>query len=79
MQCWQCKSQAEGICILCGRGVCKGHAKRNPNILGVYDEAGDIPRVVMVDDALWCGVCKPLPEPVEMPELEGPVGGKKNH
>ena len=78
MNCWHCNEAAQGLCILCGRGICKKHAKRNPNILAAFDEEGDVPRVIMVDDALWCGLCKPLPETVEMPELEGPVGGKKD-
>ena len=78
MNCWKCGKVASGVCILCGRAVCQKDAKRNPNILAAYDEVGDVPRVIMVDDALWCGICKPMPEPVEMPELEGPVGGKIN-
>src|SRR3989344_1808516 len=69
MQCWSCKETAKGICILCGRGVCKEHARRNPNILAAYDEDNDVPQVLMVDDALWCGICKPIPNPVPMPEL----------
>lgn len=77
MQCWECDEGAKGVCIFCGRGVCKKHAKRHPYILAAFDEEGDIPKVIMVDDSLWCGICKPIPEPVEMPELEGEVGGRK--
>ena len=75
MNCWTCGKPADGVCILCGRGVCKADAKRNPNILAAFDEEGDYPRVIMVDDALWCGICKPIPDAIEMPELEGPTGG----
>ena len=71
MNCWNCNKPAQGVCILCGRAVCKNDAKRNPNILAVYDPKGEVPKVIMVEDALWCGLCNPIPDPVEMPELEG--------
>ncbi len=77
MQCWTCEEISKGVCIFCGRGVCKKHVKMHPYILAAFDEQGDVPKVIMVDDALWCGVCKPIPEPVDMPELEGDVGGRK--
>jgi hypothetical protein len=28
-----------------------------------------MPKAIVVADALFCGVCKPQPEPIEMPEL----------
>lgn len=71
MHCWHCENAACGVCSLCGRALCKKHAKRHPHILASFDEEGDNPRVIMVDNTLWCGVCKPIPEPVPMPEIEG--------
>ncbi|HNT29435.1 MAG TPA: DUF2180 family protein [bacterium] len=70
MRCWHCDTEARGVCALCGRALCKDHAKEHPNILAAYDETGDTPKVIMVDQALYCGVCKPVAEPIDMPELE---------
>lgn len=70
MKCWQCSNEATGVCIFCGRGVCKDHYSLKPNILGVYDEENDTPHVLMVKDALWCGMCEPIPRPIEIPEIE---------
>jgi hypothetical protein len=70
MKCWGCKNDANGVCIFCGRGVCKEHTQSKPNILGVYDEEGDVPQVLMVKNGLWCGICEPIPRPVAMPEIE---------
>lgn len=70
MKCWKCGQEGSGVCIFCGRAVCKKHAKRNPNILGLYDEAGDVPKAIVVENALWCGHCKPISKPVELPEIE---------
>lgn len=70
MKCIHCSNEAEGICIFCGRGLCKKHQKKKPNILGVYDEKDDTPRVLMVKNALWCGLCEPIPQPIEIPEIE---------
>jgi hypothetical protein len=59
-----------GVCRFCGRAVCKDHAqKRMPYITSVYVGAANTPKAIVVDDALWCGTCKPEPEPVPMPEI----------
>ena len=29
-----------------------------------------VPKSLVVADAVWCGVCKPQPEPIEMPYLD---------
>jgi hypothetical protein len=78
MNCWQCDRPAHGVCSLCGRGACKEHAKTMPNFVAVYRakprkgrEGGPGPlRALVAEDALWCGVCKPREQPVEMPELD---------
>jgi hypothetical protein len=40
-----------------------------PYIITIYIGAQQTPKAVVVGDALWCTLCKPQPEPVEMPEL----------
>ena len=40
-----------------------------PAIISIYVGAGNVPKAVVVSDALFCGQCKPQPEPVEMPEI----------
>ncbi|MFQ6015460.1 MAG: hypothetical protein ACE5NP_08460 [Anaerolineae bacterium] len=40
-----------------------------PFILTVYVGEHQTPKAVVVADALFCGVCKPQPEPIEMPEI----------
>jgi hypothetical protein len=32
----------------------------------------DVSRVLVVEDALFCGVCRPRPDPLEVPELDQP-------
>jgi len=29
----------------------------------------NIPKAIVVADVLFCGTCKPQPEPIEMPEI----------
>jgi hypothetical protein len=43
--------------------------KKMPAILTIYVGEANTPKAVVVSDALYCGVCKPQPEPIEMPEL----------
>jgi len=40
-----------------------------PYITSVYVGQGNIPKAVVVADALWCGSCNPEAEPVPMPEI----------
>lgn len=71
MECFFDDNAARGVCRFCGRGLCKQeHMKQTmPYIATVYIGAGNVPKAIVVADALWCGVCKPQPEPVEMPEI----------
>ena len=69
MQCWNCDHQAQGVCRFCGLAVCKDHLSKMPFILAIYVGERQTPKAVTVDDALHCGVCKPRPEPIEMPEI----------
>jgi hypothetical protein len=71
MDCWICKRTALGVCRFCGRGICEEHARFHPYILDLYTaHSKDVVRALVVDDALHCGVCKPRPEPIDVPELE---------
>ena len=58
-----------GICSFCGRAVCKKCHKEMPNILTVFIGAEQMPKAIVVADALWCGSCRPQPEPIPMPEI----------
>ena len=71
MDCWICKRTALGVCRFCGRGICQDHAKFHPYILSIFRPAeAKHERALVVEDALHCGVCKPRPDPIELPELE---------
>ncbi len=37
--------------------------------MSVYIGANNVPKVIVVADAIWCGICRPQPEPIEMPEI----------
>jgi hypothetical protein len=69
MLCFQCDEQARGVCIFCGRAVCKTHMQNLPAIVTIFVAEGNTPKAVVVADALFCGLCKPQPEPVALPEL----------
>jgi hypothetical protein len=43
--------------------------KKMPAIVTIYVGEGSVPKAVVVADTLHCGVCKPQPEPIEMPEI----------
>lgn len=70
MDCWICKRTALGVCRFCGRGICEEHARFHPYILSLFPSPGTKGvRALVVEDALHCGVCKPRPDPVDLPEL----------
>ncbi len=70
MDCWICKRTALGACRFCGRGTCEEHARFHPYILSLFTSPGTKGvRALVVEDALYCGVCKPRSEPVDLPEL----------
>ena len=73
MDCWHCRRNAVGICRFCGRAVCENHVQTRPYILELYqpvgNDAGNVPRALVVEDALFCGACTPRPDPIDLPEL----------
>jgi len=38
-------------------------------IISVYTSSDQIQKALVVADAVYCGICKPQPEPLEMPYL----------
>jgi len=70
MDCWQCIKAARGSCRFCGRGVCADHAREQPYVLGMWRaEDGTTMRVLVVEDALHCGICTARPDPVDLDGL----------
>ena len=69
MQCWKCGKPASGVCTFCGRATCKEHASQMPAIMTIYVGEKQTPKAIVVGDALYCGQCRPQPEPIEMPEI----------
>ena len=73
MNCWHCERPAHGVCVFCGRGICKEHVQTMPNILALYRDKLEILKAVVVADALCCGVCKPKENPVNVEWLDESV------
>ena len=67
--CWVCDNSANASCRFCGRFVCKEHASPMPFFLSIYLGKNETPKAIVVSDAIWCGICRPQPEPIEFPEL----------
>ncbi|MDX6274337.1 MAG: hypothetical protein QOJ92_1547 [Frankiales bacterium] len=71
MDCWHCRQSAVGACRFCGRGVCENHLKTRPYPIALYRGGqAQVPRALVVEDALHCGACTPRPGPVDLPELD---------
>ena len=69
MDCWHDRRTAVGTCRFCGRGLCENHVQSHPYILELY-RGGEVTKALVVEDALYCGICRPRPEPVPMEELD---------
>ncbi len=70
MNCWHCERPAHGTCRFCGRAVCKEHTQTLPHIEEIYLSEDGTHKALVVADALWCGVCQPKEDPVELPQLK---------
>jgi hypothetical protein len=70
MECWHCSRPAHGTCRFCGRGVCRDHAQKMPFILEIFKDKAGQNKAIVVDDTLWCGICKPKEAPILLKELE---------
>ena len=53
----------------CGRAICQEHFKTLSYPIATYVGEGNVPKMIVVADALICGQCNPVPEPIEMPEI----------
>jgi hypothetical protein len=60
---------ANANCRFCGRAVCKEHARTMPYLLQTFLVKNGLHGLV-VDEAIYCGVCRPKPEPVRLEFLE---------
>ncbi|SRR5260370_38024091 len=69
MECWVGGEPANGVCRLCGRAVCKLHSKEMPYLTVAYSSPHGLEGLA-VEGVLWCGVCRPRPEPVSLDFLE---------
>lgn len=69
MRCHDCDDEPIGICRFCGRAVCPKHHREMPFILNLYIGQEEIPKAIVVSGTLWCGTCRPQPEPIPMPEI----------
>jgi hypothetical protein len=70
MNCWHCDRPAHGVCRFCGRGVCREHAQTLPHIEALYRGEKDVQKALVVAEALFCGVCRPQDDPLELPQLK---------
>ena len=70
MNCWHCRLVAVGACRFCGRGLCEDHVQSQPFVISLDRTTDGISRALVVEDALYCGVCRPRADPVELPELD---------
>ena len=70
MLCIQCKEPAQAICRFCGRALCGKHIQTMNYIITAYVGSKKTPKALVVADAIFCGICKPQPEPIEMPYLD---------
>ncbi len=70
VNCWHCERPAHGICIFCGRALCKDCAREMPHIVAVYRDDRNVPRAIVTTRTLYCGICEPREDPIELPELK---------
>lgn len=56
-------------CRFCGRLVAKQDAAKHPYFMTIHVGSNNTPKALIVADAIWCGECRPQPEPIDMPDL----------
>lgn len=71
MNCWHCERTANGVCKFCGRALCKDHVKMMPYVLNIFRNKAMELKALVVSDVLYCGVCQPKEEPIDIIELDG--------
>ena len=70
MECWHCQRPAAACCTFCGRAICQDHAQKHPSIISVYGGTAEPKRAIVVPDAIWCGICHPREDPLELKSLQ---------
>lgn len=70
MNCWHCERTAQGVCKFCGRALCQEHVKKLPYILSIYVDRQDHRQALVVNNALYCGVCQPRDDPIHLEQLD---------
>ena len=70
MECWHCERPAHAVCQFCGRAVCKTHTQDKPYIIHTYRTIQGKYKAFVVGNTVWCGVCDPRQDPVELKNLE---------
>ncbi|PMP86407.1 MAG: hypothetical protein C0183_03830 [Roseiflexus castenholzii] len=70
MNCWHCERPAHGTCMFCGRALCKDCAQEMPHIVALYQNERNVYRAIVTARALFCGICEPREDPIELPELK---------
>lgn len=70
MNCFHCDRPAHGICRFCGRAVCREHIQTLPHIEALYQSEQKIQKALVVPEAIYCGVCHPKDDPVDLPQLK---------
>ncbi len=70
MNCWHCDRPAHGACQFCGRAICREHVKLMPSVIDIYQNHQGQYKALVVADALYCGVCHPQEDPVELKDLD---------
>ncbi|ABY34974.1 MULTISPECIES: hypothetical protein [Chloroflexus] len=69
MNCWHCNRPAHGTCIFCGRAICRDHAQEMPHIVALFADRKGGHKAIVTARALFCGLCEPREDPIELPEL----------
>ena len=70
MECWHCERPAHATCRFCGRAVCKTHTQEMPYIIHTYRATSGSYKAIVVAGAVYCGVCRPQQDPVELKNME---------
>ena len=58
-----------GTCRFCGRGICEDHVETHPYILELLTSS-QTTKALVVEDALYCGACRPRPDLLDLPDLD---------
>lgn len=69
MNCWHCERPAHGVCRFCGRALCKQHVRTLPYIVEIFQDEKGKNKAFVVGDGLYCGVCNPKEDPIDLPEI----------